>query len=250
MTLAAPGAHLDAPDRGHETGCLCAARSTADDPFGGAGQRIAPHGHRRRAGMVGGAGERERQRGSVRRCGSRRRAAARARRAPAPARCGTRDSRSRRRPTRRLGDASRIEAVVANRVGHRAGRCASRRSSESRVERAGQRAAADERHAEANAFLLGEADDLDRKGQAPAAQRSTSATPSITPSMPSKAPACGTVSRCEPMKRRAAPLDGAWIDAAQVAGVRRRDVMPAARHPLPSGARARRASAARGTCAS
>ena len=93
-----------------------------------------------------------------------RRAADRGSRAPVPARCGTPGSRAMSRRQRGRRDAGGVESEGAD----RRRRCAARRPS-SRV--AHQRAAADERHAEAHAFLFGEADHFDGERQAPAAER-------------------------------------------------------------------------------
>ena len=121
--------------------------------------------------MIRRARERRRRRASARRSRRRRRAAGRGGRAPAPARCGTRDSRARRRPRARRRSASgsrpksRIASRDATRRPHRA------RPSSVLVDACRPAPAADERHAEADAFFLGEADDLDGERQPPAAEQ-------------------------------------------------------------------------------
>jgi hypothetical protein len=87
------------------------------------------------------------------------------------------------------------------------------------IQRAGDRAAAQQRGAEAHAFLVREAHDLERERQA--VPRSFSAwTQSIaatTPSMPSYLPALRTVSRCEPSMRHGPPGCATFVAADDVA---------------------------------
>ena len=123
--------------------------------------------------------------------------------APGLARCGTRD----RRRLRRQGSGGQlrgVEAEVADRLGDADAVAIGARECLC-IEFADEREAAEEGLAEAHALFFGEADDLDREGRGCAcASSSTMATPRTTPRMPSKAPALGTVSRCEPMRRRGA----------------------------------------------
>ena len=74
------------------------------------------------------------------------------------------------------------------------------------IEAAGNRAAADEGDAEAHAFFFRECDDFEGEGQTESFADSTSSRANTTPSTPSKAPASGTVSMCEPRMSRS--VDG------------------------------------------
>ena len=80
---------------------------------------------------------------------------------------------------------------------------ASRRVSQRRIEAAGHGAAADQRAAEAHAFLVAERHHFEREGQSLPASWSarTQAIAVMTPNMPSYLPALRTVSRCEPSSR-------------------------------------------------
>ncbi len=75
------------------------------------------------------------------------------------------------------------------------------------VEGSGHRPAPEQGRAEAHAFLVGEAHDLDRERQPRTRALSvcTQSMAATTPSMPSYLPALRTVSRCEPSIRQGAP---------------------------------------------
>ena len=100
----------------------------------------------------------------------------------------------------------RIEAEVADGIGDRP--AVRVPAIQERVVRgADERAAADEGHAEAHAFFLREADDLD--GERQAAGRRATSTSAIAEHHAEHAverAASGTVSRCEPMNTAAPAL--------------------------------------------
>ena len=217
---------VDPADRRHETGRGLRRRLDLENPLRRARQRVAAAGHRRRAGMIGRTGETDVALESDRRSSRRCRAAGRVRRAPGPVRCGTRDSRRASGATalrRQAWDRARSRRIASRTV--RPAASGRRRSASS--QRADERAAADERHTEAHAFFLRKADDLD-------GEREPSCRPADRPARcPSRRrarrrtrPACGTVSRCEPMnKRGAAGVDPAYTPR-RLPAASTRTVMP------------------------
>ena len=167
--------------------------------------------HRRGAGVVGLAGEDEFHAGLSDDGARRRRGAAFAFEHRALLDVELEIARRRSRRCAAAGSSCGVEAEVADGLGDGDAVAIGARERR-RVEFADEREAAEERLGEAHALLFGEADDFDREGQRLSrCSSSTSATPSTTPRMPSKAPALGTVSRCEPMSRRGA----SGSDAAQ-----------------------------------
>ena len=203
ITLVAPGFASMWPTVATRPGTLFAPAFDGNDPFRSGGDRVAAEMHRRGARMIGAADEHEARAGSGRRWLRRRQAAARALREPGLARCEIPGSRT-YLPPLWLAESRRVQSKVFDGGANGNSLCIPA-IEQLVIEPSNQRAAADERSAEADAFFLGKCRRFRLRTAAGRRSRASSkATARTTPRTPSYAPAFGTVSRCEPMSRRGA----------------------------------------------